>query len=116
MFKLQKKDTIQWPVLVSIPQDGGRTVKAEFTATFKVLSKDRIRELVLADLDDAEQADLAAESLVGWDERLVDANDQPLPYGEEAKRDLLQITYVRAAVVQAFTTMSSGRNAARKNS
>jgi len=63
-----------------------------------------------------QQADLAAESLVGWDERLVDANDQPLPYGEEAKRDLLQITYVRAAVVQAFTTMSSGRNAARKNS
>jgi len=108
MFKVAKKKTVSWPVTVSVPQDGGGTQNSEFTAVFDVITQDAMDAVVLA------SADLLERVLIGW-EGVAGEDGEPIPFATEAKKDLLNITYVRHALFSAYSEIQQGRAAARKN-
>lgn len=109
MFKVAQKRTVAWPVTVRVPQDGGRTLNATFGAEFDVLTTEEAEEAI------RDGKDLLDVQLVGWDGRVKDENDQPLPFGADAKKRVLSIPYVRQALFEALGEINSGRAAARKN-
>lgn len=111
MFKLAKKRTVEWPVTVHIPQDGGKTTKATFTAEFEVLEQAQIDDIVMG--RDPEHTDLLAAALIGW-KGVADEAGAELPFTPEHKRALLEITYVRTALFAAHAQLHRGE-AARKN-
>ncbi len=115
MFKIAQDPTYKWPVNVFIPKDGGKFVKATFTAEFKALPQDEI-DGVLTDIRDGRaDADFAVECLVGW-KGVQDSDGSEMVYSDEAKAKLLNIPYARNAVVTAFFESISGGAARRKNS
>lgn len=108
MFKLAQKRQITWPVTVNIPQDGGKTQKATFDGEFEVLTQDESERAI------REEKDLLEVQLIGWD-GVKDEKGEPVPFSEAAKKQLLDISYVRMAVFAAIGEFNSGRAAARKN-
>lgn len=109
MFKLALKRKVTWPVTVRVPQDGGRTLKATFGAEFEVITQEEQQKII------ADGGDLLERQLTGWDERVKGADDLPRAFSEEAKQEMLGITYVRQALFEALGEINSGREAARKN-
>jgi len=109
MFKLAEVKQVEWPVTVAIPKDGGATTKATMSATFKVLAIEEQDALNEA------RADILAEVLIGWRGVNDEAGEQEIPFNEENKKKLLRISYVRAALWNAWNELQLGRAAARKN-
>lgn len=118
MFKLSDApDTYTWPVVVEIPADGGNYREARFTARFQLQPQDVVDEVLqkIRDEDDQdEDTDLAVKLLVGWED-VQGADGQPLVYSDESKHALLNIPYVRGAVVRAYFASLGGKKARRKN-
>ena len=108
MFKMAKTKTVSWPVTVKVPQDGGSTVNNEFTAVFDVITQEAMDAVVLA------SGDLLDRVLIGW-EGVAREDGEPIAFSSEAKKDLLDITYVRHALFGAYGEVQQGRAAARKN-
>lgn len=108
MFKLAQKREIDWPVTVNVPQDGGNTVKATFTARFEVLDQAEMEKVVL------DGGDLWKRVLVDW-KGVADEDGTEIAYSDEAKEKLVKIVYVRNALSAAYGELQSGRAAARKN-
>ncbi len=114
MFKIAQEPSYKWPVTVHIPKDGGKFVKATFSAEFRALPQDEI-DNVLQDIRDGDRdADFATTSLIGWS-GVQDMDGSELPYSDEAKAKLTNIPYVRNALVAAFFESISGGAARRKN-
>lgn len=106
MFKLMEPhEPCDWPVTVFVPQHQGKVAKANFTASFRFLASDEFQEL-------AGQGDtmLLERVLVGWDQ-VKDEAGEDLPYSDEARARMLQITYVRKALVLAYGEFIQGRAA-----
>lgn len=67
-----KDKTINWPVKVEIPADGGKINKFEFTGTFKLLDDDE-REALAAEAKLAEPDSSDEDEPTGaWKERAVE--------------------------------------------
>jgi len=66
-----KDKTINWPVKVEIPADGGKINKFEFTGTFKLLDDDE-REALAAEAKLSEPDAADDEPTGAWKERAVD--------------------------------------------
>ena len=108
MFKLAMKKEIEWPVTVNVPQDGGGITKATFHVKFEVLTKEELEELA------ASGGDVPTVVTRGW--RGVAGEDgEEIPYSVEAKKVLVNITYVRHALLDAYAQLQQGREAPRKN-
>lgn len=105
MFKLAAVRKVTWPVTVSIPKDGGDTVKATFSGEFEVLTQDELEK---------NHGDLLDRVLVGW-KGVAGEDEQEVAFSPEAKANMLGITYVRAALFSAYGELQVGRAAARKN-
>lgn len=110
MFKIVEKTSIEWPVNVEVPQDGGRTTKHSFSAVFRVLPQEEITSLA----ENNEDPVFLSEVLIGWS-GVADESGTPIEYSDEMKAKLLSIPYVRRAVLVAFFEASNGKAAARKN-
>lgn len=106
--KLAQKRAVKWPVTVSIPQDGGNTVKATATVEFHVLTQDELEQVA------QEGKDLLERAVAAWSGFQLDG-DEELAVSDENKKRLLSITYVRAALFGAYSEVQQGRAAARKN-
>jgi hypothetical protein len=115
MFKLAEQRTYKWPVTVHIPADGGKFTKATFTAEFKALPQKEIDRVVEEGRGGDRDADLCTECLIGWS-GVQDENGNDIPFSDEAKAKLLDITYVRHALLDAFLESITGGGARRKNS
>lgn len=114
MFKIEQNQSYQWPVNVFVPRDGGKFVKATFTAEFKALPQSEIDSILRDVREGTVDADFCIESLVGW-KGVQDDDGSDLPFSDEAKAKLLNIPYARHAVVTAFFDSISGGAARRKN-
>ncbi len=115
MFKfVDKPDPVvvhAWPCVISLPRDGGSTVKAKCSLDFELIDQDQIDELLLEGGDRA----LLDRVVVGWSADVVGEDNQPLAFNAENKAKLLRIPYVRGGWVRAFFDAAAGRAAARKN-
>lgn len=103
MFRIQKSDEpISWPVTVKIPKDEGKTVKATFTAKFKLLPEDE-QATVSAQGD----SDFIAAVLIGWD-GVQDEAGNDLQFSNEARDQLAKISYVKTAIISAYFSCANG--------
>lgn len=112
-FVLSQSDSYSWPVAVEFPVDGGRFDRQTFDAQFKRLPQDRIRQIW--DQIQANELDddgLCNEVLVGWT-GVQDGKGSEVPYSEKARKDLLRVPLVAAAIVGAW--LDSLSKARRKN-
>lgn len=114
MFKLAQKNTYTWPIKVQIPVDGGKFEPQTFDAEFKRLPQSEINDLLREIQDGVTDTRFVEGVLVGW-HGVADADGNELPYSEAAKIMLLDIPYLRSAVVAAFFDSFSGGAARRKN-
>ncbi len=113
MFKIAQESTFKWPVTVHVPKDGGKFTKASFTAEFKALPQDEIDEVIADARDGRTDSNFAATCLVGW-KGVQDESGEEMEFDDDNKDKLLNIPYVRNAVVTAFFEALSGV-ARRKN-
>ncbi|MBW8034223.1 MAG: hypothetical protein FVQ79_00720 [Planctomycetes bacterium] len=97
MFQLQKHDEpMKWPVKVYIPRPGGTNTKATFMAHFMLKTQDE------ADvLSQGSDQDFMEAVLVGWD-AAKDEEGNELPFSEEARQKMVNIPYVKTALVAAY--------------
>lgn len=107
MFKLKRNPTFVWPVAVKIPIDGGQFVTEIFDGTFKRLTHSRLEE-VRKQVETGSMTDVtfAREVLVGWGG--VWSGDDPVPFGESARDELLEVPGAPAAVVRAYLDAVAG--------
>lgn len=109
MFKLTEKRSVKWPVTVDVPQDGGSTRPARFTVEFHLLDQSVIDAALTEARGDAE---FLIGVMQGWD-GVADEDGNPLEFSDASARRVLDIPYVRNAVLRAyFEAVSGGR---RKN-
>ncbi len=111
MFVIAENPTFAWPVNVRVPQDGGTWKVQTFQARFKVMSTDGLAEVLKSPDGDR---DLSQSVLVGWDQ-INDASGQAVAFSEEARDALLQVPYVRSAIVAAYLESMAGKKAFVKN-
>lgn len=104
MFKLSQKETYKWKVIVSVP-DNNAFREQSFVAEFKIIPQSQID--LIAKNQQNEDIDLAGEVLVGWEG--IEDEGAPLLFSEEAKTKLLDIPYVKMAVIRAFFSSIAGR-------
>lgn len=113
MFKIVKQRRVEWPVVIPVPQSGGKVQKHEITAEFDILPQTRIEEITAEARSGDQDKALLREVLVGWDD-VAGEDGQPIGFSPEARDALIDISYVRAALMRAYFEASSGA-AARKN-
>jgi hypothetical protein len=112
MFKIADKRTVEWPVLIAVPQDGGKVRKFEARVEFEYLQQSEVDEA----LNGGNETDLMMRAVKGWpDGQFQDETGANLPFTPENLARLLQIQYVRMAFVAAHLQLQQGREAARKN-
>ncbi len=121
MFKLMDdedagKEIKDWPVLINIPQDGGKVAKHEIRADF----------LLLPQADVEEQMEQSRESDGNVDRDILrrvvrklsdvaDAEGKPLDYTTELLERMINKSYVRSALISCYFDAANGRKAKRKN-
>lgn len=112
MFKMQKKETFQWPVSVNIPKDGGGFNTHEFTGEFKLQEQSRLDRLL--ELSKTDDRDVLKELLVGW-AGVQDSNGEVLAFNEENRDQLIDIPYVRSALLKCYFDAANGTKVKRGN-
>lgn len=107
MFRLVISDTIEFPVRLSV-NDGGR--KRDFTIRLQAqrVSTDEMQRLVADGLDQP-LAEFLRQKITGWREQslVVDGNDQPAPFSEEAFGVLLGLFGAAGAIFSAYLDAQS---------
>lgn len=115
MFKLDdNEETIikNWPVIISIPQDGGGVQKQEISVDYLLLPQDQIDEIIGAEgYSDGDLLRIVVRRVTG----VGDADGKALDYTPELLGRLIRKQYVRAAMVTTYFEAASGKKAKRKN-
>jgi hypothetical protein len=116
MFRLVKEIEVDWPVVIEMPVDGGKTAKHQIDCRFRIAGK----EAIAAVLDDPAaiaangDGDLLRRALVGFT-GVQDEQGNVLPFSDETRDALLAVPYARVAIFRAYVDASLGRAAVRKN-
>ena len=100
MFNVVTVPKFSRTVKVKVPAGDGH-VEQSFKGLFKVVPSDRSEGL-----DWFETGDVKAflrEVLISADD-LVDDKEKPMPYSEEIREGLLNLPYVRLALLKTYTT------------
>lgn len=106
--KFKKSDVFKTEVTFAEPNDAGGFDENTFVAHFKRASHNQVK-----DLRTKEDVEVVRQQLVGWD--MVDEDTkQAVPYSEDAREGLLQMSSAPYHVALAFFRASSGNKA--KNS
>ncbi len=106
MFKLAQDDfTVEWPVTIQVPSNGGKHNLQTFKAKFKVLPKDEYKHLMESGLSDE---DLIREILVDWKD-IKDSNGNDIEFSEEALKEVCKFQYVTNAIVITYLEMVNKR-------
>lgn len=105
-----------WPVIINMPQTGGRIAKHQISVDYLMLPQDEIDAMIEAskEADGATDTDIAKRVVMSIG-RLVDADDKPMDYTEKLRDMLLKRPYFRRALVQEYFSMASGQKPKTKN-
>ncbi len=113
MFKVIKERRIEWPVLVSVPQPGGKVREHEVQVEFEDIPQTEVDALYSGGGVDT---DLMKRVVKGWRPgQFKDEADADIVFSDESLAMLLEIAYVRTALVTAWLQLHNGKAAARKN-
>ncbi|MDD9822311.1 MAG: hypothetical protein OXU98_05430 [Gammaproteobacteria bacterium] len=105
MFKLADENTTyDYPVTVRVPAAGGRAQEQTFTAHFRLLPADEVRQMTD---DGSSNKDFLKRILAGWD-GIHDAKGKALPYNASNLEKLANINYFTTAVGQAYAAFAMG--------
>lgn len=110
MFTLS--DEFDWPVTVRAPKDGGFEEQT-FTVRFRAITSGRAKrlaeDLAPAAARDQERklADLLPDVVIGWRD-VVDEDGAPIPFDADALERILDLPYVRVAVMAAYVQAITG--------
>lgn len=96
MFKVTADPTFTHTVHVMVPVDGGHKEQT-FKATFGVISIEELEKVQ----DDEGQRGVLQKVLRGMDD-LIGDDDQPVPYSDELRDQLINVPYVRIALFQTY--------------
>ncbi len=110
-------DTVDWPVHIPVPQNGGTVKRHKMTASFRLLDIEELRQRVGGDADlfgrvlssDADGVFLR-DVLVGW-RGVEDEDGNEAPFTDENRDALLRSVAARTALTEAFVQMLQGRQA-----
>ena len=103
MFKIVKNPTFTHSVPVMVPVDGGH-LEQSLRVKFRVVPVD---ELAHHDLNSPEGTESYCRAIVEEFGDLVGENDQPLSPSDEVSNTLFRTTYIRLALVRAYTAAMS---------
>lgn len=110
MFKLSKSESYTWPVVVEVPQSGGKFGKETFDAEFKRLSQSDLKGMI--EREGATDSDFCREIMIGW-KGITDGSGAEVPFSLSARDELLDVPTVARAIAEAYLSSVSG--AKRKN-
>ncbi len=96
MFKVTSEKQFTHTVKVMVPVDGGH-VEQSLKATFRVLPVDQINDATTLE----SQKELMQRAIVKLDD-LVGDDDQPLPYSDDLRDQLIEVPYLRLALAKAY--------------
>lgn len=116
MLKLAPKDSYKRTVKVDVPLDLGKVERQQFVVKFKRLSATETRELVeefQADKGVSDE-DLMRRYLLDW-EGVSDEDGNDIPYTSTNLDAMMDVVYIRKAIVNAFVEEVFGKEATRKN-
>lgn len=117
MFKIVEKisETLSWPVIVSLPVEGGKTRKFEFTGVFRRLDADEkdafLKEVSLNNSIDSNTdwvetfIDRISQIMVDWKD-VCDEDGKPVAYSRDALRRAVR-SPSGGAVMNAINTAIS---------
>jgi hypothetical protein len=114
MFKVSKNRIVKkWPAVIPVPQDGGRVMKYDVEVDLEVLTQPEQDAIYTGSGTDV---DLLQRVVVGWEDgQFQDHDEKPLSCNEQTKAVLFAISYVRAALIEAYLKAYNGREGQRKN-
>ncbi|MBN4063842.1 hypothetical protein JYT79_03570 [Cardiobacterium sp. AH-315-I02] len=114
MFKLQEESaSIKWPVIVSVPQNGGKYTKQKFHLDFNVINIETAKDDFNTDDDETQNQAFFKTVITGFHDDVKDVNGEPLEFNDENLRRLINIPYVLSAIGVAYRDCISGHR--RKN-
>lgn len=111
MLKLVKNPEFTAPVTVQVPTESGQ-IEHSFKARFRALT--RSEEAEYDALSASSTDEFMRRVLVGWD-GLQDENGKDLKFSPEAVSLLLDLHYIRQALIVAYTSVLAGKNPKRGN-
>lgn len=117
----QRPFEISWPVEVTVPQDGGTVSTEHFSVRFRLLPHSKVAEILGLDADptagDFSQTmarktldgpvSLLREVVVGV-EGIADASGQPLDFSPEVRDQMIDMPFVRKALLTAYRRCADG--------
>lgn len=115
MLKLSTKPTYKREIKVDIPGDMGRTERAKFIMEFKRLSVSETKEFVA----DSQSGNFSDEEMVrryavDW-EGVEDSDGKEMHFTRDNLDAVMDVPYIRKAIVTSFLEDVFGAEAIRKN-
>jgi hypothetical protein len=110
MLKIIRNPEFNAPVKVLVPTDGGQR-EQQFTVRFRALT--RSEEMGFDPLNATSTEDFLRRIVVGWED-LKDEDGSAFEFSDEHLNVLIDLHYIRFALVQTYTSQISGVRAARR--
>ena len=115
MFKLSTKKSYKRNIKIDVPQDMGKTERQTFVMEFKQLSVSETKDLIEeAQNERISDEDMLRRYVLGWD-GIVDEDGNPLDFTTSNLEAVMDVPYVRKAIMAAFIEDVFGKEAVRKN-
>lgn len=110
MLKIIRNPEFRTTVRVHAPADGGQQ-DGEFSVRFRALTRSGLAEFDLGDV--AGTDDFLRTVVLGWDGLVGDAGER-FEFSDDNFSLLLDLTYVRVALVRAYFDATGGVRAAKR--
>lgn len=116
MFIVSKNRRVnEWPVVINVPQSGGTVQKQKMTVDFELLPQTEMDEVMQESRTADQDAALLMRVVKGWGQAKDEDTGEALEFNAETCANLVNISYVRAALIRSYFEAASGNAAARKN-
>lgn len=121
MFKLMDDENEglvikDWPVVISVPQDGGAVAKHEIRADFLLLPQDEIdAQMELSRESDGYVDRDILRRVVKRLSGVADAEGKALDYTPDLLEKMIKKPFVRNAMISTYFEAAAGKKAKRKN-